>query len=61
MRDRMEEADQQFFARVAEGYAAIAAAEPDRVRVLSGADSTEVVCAKIWEQVHPILPRVGRW
>jgi dTMP kinase len=61
MRDRMEEADQQFFARVAEGYAAIAAAEPDRVRVLSGADSTEIVCARIWEQVQPILPRVGRW
>src|SRR5882757_1890137 len=43
MRDRMEEADQQFFARVAVGYQAIAAAEPNRVRVLSGADSTEVV------------------
>ena len=31
-RDRMEEADQSFFARVAQGYQAIAAAEPQRVR-----------------------------
>ena len=31
-RDRMEEADQSFFARVAKGYQAIAAAEPQRVR-----------------------------
>ncbi|MEI9963064.1 MAG: dTMP kinase [Limisphaerales bacterium] len=61
MRDRIEEADQQFFARVAEGYQAIAAAEPNRVCVLSGVDSPETVCAKIWEEVQPILPRVGRW
>ena len=31
-RDRMEEADRGFFTRVAEGYQAIAAAEPQRVR-----------------------------
>src|ERR1700691_2831136 len=31
-RDRFEEADQEFFERVAKGYRAIAAAEPGRVR-----------------------------
>ena len=31
MRDRIEEADRDFFARVAQGYEAILAAEPDRV------------------------------
>jgi dTMP kinase len=61
IRDRMEEGDRNFFARVAKGYEAIAAAEPDRVRVVDGAGSIEFVCAKIWEQVQPILPRVGRW
>ena len=61
IRDRMEEGDRNFFARVAKGYEAIAAAEPRRVRVVDGASSIEFVCAKIWEQVQPILPRVGRW
>ncbi len=61
IRDRMEEGDNNFFARVARGYEAIAAAEPDRVRVLDGTSPIEVVCAKIWEYVQPLLPRVGRW
>ena len=61
MRDRMEEADKSFFERVARGYEAIAAAEPERVRVLDGADSVEHVFKKIWELVQPILPKTGRW
>lgn len=59
-RDRMEEADKDFFTRVAKGYAAIAAAEPDRVRVVDGSLPVEVVCEKIWNVVQPVLPRVGR-
>jgi dTMP kinase len=61
MRDRIEEADKSFFERVARGYEAIAAAEPERVRVLDGADSVEHVFKKIWELVQPILPKTGRW
>jgi dTMP kinase len=61
MRDRIEEADKGFFERVARGYEAIAAAEPERVRVLDGADSVEHVFKKIWELVQPILPKTGRW
>ena len=61
IRDRMEEGDRHFFARVAKGYEAIAAAEPDRVRVVDGTGPIEVVGAKVWEQVQPVLPRVGRW
>jgi dTMP kinase len=61
MRDRIEEADKSFFARVAKGYEAIAAAEPDRVRVLDGSGEVEAVCGRIWEIVQPILPRSGRW
>jgi dTMP kinase len=61
IRDRMEEGDKNFFARVAGGYEAIAAAEPNRVCVVDGTGPIDVVCAKIWECVQPILPRVGRW
>ena len=39
----------------------IAAAEPKRVRLIDGTKPIDVVCAKIWEMVHPLLPRVGRW
>jgi dTMP kinase len=60
-RDRLEEGDRHFFDRVAKGYQAIAAAEPDRVRVVDGTGPVEVVFSRIWELVQPILPRVGRW
>jgi dTMP kinase len=61
IRDRMEEGDRYFFERVAQGYEAIAAAEPNRVRVVNGTGPVEVVCENIWELVRPILPRIGRW
>jgi dTMP kinase len=61
LRDRMEEADRAFFERVAKGFEAIAAAEPQRVRLIDGAKPVDVVCAKIWEMVQSILPRIGRW
>jgi dTMP kinase len=60
-RDRIEEADGKFFARVAEGYQAIAAAESNRVRVVESSGATETVSAKIWEIVQPVLPKIGRW
>jgi dTMP kinase len=60
MRDRMEEADQKFFERVAKGYEAIAAAEPNRIHVLDGSGSAENTFEKIWELVQPILPKVGK-
>ena len=61
VRDRIEEGDRYFFERVAKGYEAIAAAEPNRVRVVSGTGAIEVVCENIWELVRPVLPRIGRW
>jgi dTMP kinase len=60
-RDRLEEGDRHFFERVAKGYQAVAAAEPDRFRVVDGTGPVEIVCSRIWELVRPILPRVGRW
>jgi dTMP kinase len=61
IRDRIEEADKAFFDRVAEGFKQIAAAEPQRVKVINGAQPVDVVCAAIWNEVYPFLPRIGRW
>lgn len=61
MRDRIEEASQEFFDRVAKGYEAIAAAEPARVHVVDASGSVESVAAKIWQLVQPVMPKAGRW
>ena len=60
-RDRIEEADREFFERAARGYRDIAAAEPGRVRVLNANAPVETVCAKVWDIVQPVLPKIGRW
>ena len=55
MRDRIEEADQNFFDRVAKGYLAIAAAEPQRVRKMEAAVGVDQLRATIWKLVEPGL------
>jgi dTMP kinase len=60
-RDRFEEADKKFFERVAAGFAAVAASEPQRVKFVNGAQPPENVCTKIWELVENVLPKIGRW
>jgi dTMP kinase len=53
--DRIEEAGREFFERVEQGYKAIAAAEPERVRVVDATRSIEAVQARIWELVEPLV------
>ena len=57
VRDRIEEADRAFFERVDRGYAAIAAADPDRIKLVNGAHSVEDVSVDIWSLIEPRLPR----
>ena len=59
MRDRMEEADREFFERVARGYQAIAAAEPDRVRVIEGNRPVQTIEAEIWKTVQPLVKPIN--
>jgi dTMP kinase len=59
-RDRFEEADQSFFARVAQGYQAIAAAEPQRVRQFDATGEVPAIQAAIWKLVQPLLARLER-
>lgn len=61
VRDRIEEADRKFFERVAHGFEVIAAAEPERIQRINGAEPVETVCAAIWVLVQPLLPKLGRW
>jgi dTMP kinase len=61
VRDRIEEADRKFFERVAHGFSVVAASEPQRIKLINGAQPVEAVCADIWEHVQPALPKPGRW
>jgi dTMP kinase len=55
-RDRFEEADAAFFDRVAKGYRAIAAAEPDRIIIVEDASgSIETVSEVIWMLVEKLI------
>ena len=49
--DRMEEQPAEFFERVRQGYAELAASHPDRVKVVPAHGSVEETEAAIWEQV----------
>lgn len=59
IRDRMEEADRAFFERVAQGYDAIAAAEPNRVQVINAAGTVVEVQSVIWRLVAPLVATRG--
>jgi dTMP kinase len=55
LRDRMEEADREFFERVQQGFHAIAAAEPDRVRIIDGTRELATVTEDIWRVAAPLF------
>jgi len=55
MRARMEEGDRAFFERVAKGYQALAAAEPQRLRPFDATGTVENLRQTIWESVSPLV------
>ena len=55
LRDRMEEADRAFFERVHQGFAAIAATEPQRIRLIDATAGIGDVHAAVWRAVEPLL------
>jgi len=57
VRDRMEEAGHDFFRRVEHGFDSVAAAEPERVKVVDATADTDAVAASIWEHVSEWLAR----
>jgi len=52
VRDRIEEGDQAFFARVAHGYELIARAEPGRIRQVDGDQAVAAVQEEVWRRVE---------
>jgi thymidylate kinase len=56
----MEEADREFFDRVARGYEAIAAAEPKRVRSIDADGSVAAVSERVWKIVEPLVKQPKR-
>lgn len=57
--DRYEREDAEFHARVARGFAEIAAADPARCRVVDASGSVETVHRAILSLVLPALPRAA--
>ncbi|HYV29124.1 MAG TPA: dTMP kinase, partial [Candidatus Eisenbacteria bacterium] len=55
VRDRIEEAGAEFFQRVAEGYEAIIAAEPKRVRQLDASGTVEQISQAVWQEVESLF------
>ncbi|HYY55684.1 MAG TPA: dTMP kinase, partial [Pyrinomonadaceae bacterium] len=58
-KDRLDTEDMEFYARVRDAYLAIAAAEPDRVRVLDAGDSIEETHAVVTDIVMSFLEERG--
>ena len=52
--DRYERLGEGFFARVREGFLAVAAAEPQRCVVIGAEGAAEAVAAEIWRQVNAL-------
>ena len=59
VRDRFEEADPAFFARVRQGYEAIAAREPTRVVKIDGSGDVEKIRSDIWTALEAKLKKLN--
>ena len=59
LRDRFEEADAAFFERVENGFLAIAAAEPHRVKLITATAAISAVSEQIWALVAPLVAAKG--
>ena len=53
--DRLDRQSLAFHESVDRGYRKIAESEPERFRLIDGADSPEIVAARVWSHVEPLL------
>jgi dTMP kinase len=57
--DRVERLDLDFHRRVAAGFHRIAAAEPDRCRLLDARLAPDALAARAWDEIERMLGRAG--
>jgi dTMP kinase len=55
--DRMESQPTTFYEAVRAGYLTLASENPARIRLLDAAEPLEMIASKIWDLLHPLLPR----
>jgi dTMP kinase len=58
--DRMEQQPSEFYERVRDGYRHLAAREPNRVVLIDGSASPDVVENEIWTTISAQLPALAR-
>ena len=59
--DRLEQEDRAFHERVHEGFSAIAASEPDRVRMIDTSGTKQATRSAIARQLLDLLPELEPW
>ena len=57
---RIDQQPADFHRKVRDGYARIAAAEPQRFRVIDGDADPSTVAGRIWREVEPLLARIAK-
>ncbi|MBF0611133.1 MAG: dTMP kinase [Magnetococcales bacterium] len=56
--DRFEQEKREFHQRVRQGFLNLAAASPERFRVVDGSQSLEAISQKIWQEVEDAIRRL---
>lgn len=57
--DRLESGGEPFFNRIRNGYLALAAASPGRIRIVDGTEPSEIIAEKIYASLQELLNNRG--
>ncbi len=57
--DRLEREDDPFFARLSDGYAALAAAKPERIRVIDAAQDPDAILVDALAALQDLIDRIS--
>ena len=58
--DRMEQEPAEFYERVREAYRQLAAREPNRIVLVAGSQSAEIIESEIWEALCSRFPNLTK-
>ena len=57
--DRMEQQPAKFYERVRQGYRALAKREPDRIILIDGSRTADIIEAEIWQTIRSRFPDIA--